>query len=348
MFLQPHKSTPRGPHGLQEKYFNSIKNERSKTMKDTVTLEKVITEVHNQSANYYDDTIPLHDMEFDSLTQMWVSGKQVEVAPSAQRLLSNRLRVPYSYLSRCPTELQARNLNYWIEQERRIRDTFFCRFDGNQLRAVFTDRYQPLDNMEILSQLIQNGFDPSTPVQYSMDEGMFVIKIPEYAKAFGVNAGYGKLDEIVPGVSFANSEVGLLAFSIEAFFYRLVCTNGLIAKTSSTISRFKHISNRGLENFPETLAGVIEDSIHKQEQFKLSRHSSVDDPVKSIEAFSRRFGLSQTETEVVRQSYYLEPGATMFHVINAYTRAAQDRSLDTLQTYRLESTGGEILSMVRP
>jgi hypothetical protein len=63
---------------------------------------------------------------------------------------------------------------------------------------------------------------------------MFLVKIPEYARAFGVNPGYGQLDEIVPGVSFANSEVGLLAFSIEAFFYRLVCTNGLIAKTSST------------------------------------------------------------------------------------------------------------------
>ncbi len=135
---------------------------------------------------------------------------------------------------------------------------------------------------------------------------MFLVKIPEFARAFDVNPGYGKLDEIVPGIAFAIGKLVLLAFSIEAFFYRLVCTNGLIAKTSSTVSRFKHISNRGLEHFPETLAGVIEDSIRKQEQFKLSRQSSVDDPIRSIESFSQRFGLSQTETEVVRQSYHLE------------------------------------------
>jgi len=73
-------------------------------------------------------------MEFDSLTHMWVADKSIEVAPSAQRLLSNRLRVPYSYLSRCPSELQARNLNYWIEQERQQRETFFCRFD-----EIFSD-----------------------------------------------------------------------------------------------------------------------------------------------------------------------------------------------------------------
>jgi hypothetical protein len=87
-------------------------------MTQTDTLENVITAVHQQSANHFDEIVPLQEMEFDSLTQMWVSGKQVKVAPTAQRLFSNRLRVPYSYLSRCPEDLQARNLNYWIEQER--------------------------------------------------------------------------------------------------------------------------------------------------------------------------------------------------------------------------------------
>jgi hypothetical protein len=313
----------------------------------TTTLETVINEVHQKSVNHYDETLPLQEMEFDSLEQMWISGKQIEVAPTAQRLLANRLRVPYSYLSRCPAELQARNLNFWIEQESQHRESFFCRFDGSRLRAAFTDRYRPLDNMEILSQMIENGFEPSSSVQYAIDDSMFLIKVPEYARAFGVNPEYGQIDKIVPGVSFANSEVGLLAFSIEAFFYRLVCTNGLIAKTSSTVSRFKHISNRGLENFHDTLAGVIEGSFRNQEQFKLSRQSDVDDPIQSIEAFSVRFGLSQAETEVVRKAYYLEQGATMFHIVNAFTRAAQDTSLDTLQTYRMESAGGQILSMVK-
>lgn len=314
----------------------------------TTTLERVIEKVHEASAAHYDEVVPVQEMEFDSLSRMWIAGQQTEILPGAQRLLSNRLRVPFSYLSRCPANLQAENLNYWIEQERLNRETFFCRFDGHRLRAVFTERYKPLDNMDVLSQLLRHGFDPGTQVQYAIDDGMFLVRIPEYARAFGVNPGYGKLDEIVPGVSFANSEVGLLAFSIEAFFYRLVCTNGLISKTSSTFSRFKHISNRGLENFPETIAGVIEDSVRKQEQFKLSRQSPVENPIRSIEAFARQFGLAQLETEVVCKAYLLEQGATMFHIINAFTRAAQDKHLDTLQSYRLESAGGQILSLVRP
>ena len=317
-------------------------------MVNTTTLENVITRVHQNSINNFDETLPVHEMSFDNLNQMWVSGKQIDVAPSAQRLLSNRLRVPYSYLSRCPEDLQAHNLNFWIEQEAQHRDTFFCRFNGDTLRAVFTERYQPLDNMEILSQLIQQGFDPSSEVQYSIDDGMFLLKIPEYDKTFGVNQGYGMLDEIVPGIAFSNSEVGLLAFSIEAYLYRLVCTNGLISKTASTVSRFKHISNKGLENFPETLSAVIEGSSQKQIEFKLSSESHVDDPISSIDIFSKRFGLSQNENEIVQQSFEQEPGNTMFHVINSYTAAAKTDGLTTADVYKLEKAGGQILTLVKP
>ena len=37
----------------------------------------------------------------------------------------------------------------------------------------------------------------------------------------------------------------------------------------------------------------------------------------------------------------------MFHVIGAYTRAAQDRTLDTAEAYKLERVGGQILAMVK-
>ena len=73
---------------------------------NTTTLEKVIERAHEVSADYFDETIPLTDMEFDSAKNMWIAGKRVEVLPSAQKLFSNRLRVPYSYLSRCPANLQ--------------------------------------------------------------------------------------------------------------------------------------------------------------------------------------------------------------------------------------------------
>jgi hypothetical protein len=160
---------------------------------------------------------------------------------------------------------------------------------------------------------------------------MMVVKVPEYDRAFGVTFGVARNDEIIPGISFANSEVGFLSVCIEAYFYRLICTNGLIAKVSSASSRFKHISTKLLESFPDTLTHVIEDSNRRQEQFMLSTKTSVDNPIDTIATFSKQFGLSQIETEVVRQSFYLESGATMYHIINAFTRAAQEPHLATAE-----------------
>jgi len=109
-------------------------------MRGTNTLENVIGLVHEMSTDNYDEFMPVREMQFESLEQIDIAGQSYGVLPSAQRLLANRLRVPHSYLSRCPKELQRQNLDYWIKLEGNKRETFFCRFAGNQLRAVFTKR----------------------------------------------------------------------------------------------------------------------------------------------------------------------------------------------------------------
>ena len=312
-------------------------------MTRTATLENVINVVHQQSINHFDEIVPVNEMQFDSLTQMWVSGRRVEILPSAQRLLSNRLRVPHSYLSRCPAELQAKNLNYWIEQERQQRETFFCRFDSNRLRAVFTERYTAIDNMEVLTKMLEYGFDTDGEIQFALDDEMMLLKMPEHSSAFYLA---GK-DKIVPGISIANSEVGILALSIEAFYYRLVCTNGLITKTAID-ARYKHISRKVMDEFPDILRGVISQSRHGQDRFLISTQTHVSNPESTIDTFARQFQIPQEEAQIIKAAFFLEQGATMFHVINAFTRAAQDGRLSASGAYRLEKAGGQLLNLVRP
>ena len=312
-------------------------------MTERITLEKAIEQVHDRSVNHFDEVISLNDMAFESLDRMWIGNKPVSVLPSAQRLLANRLRVPFSYITRCPAELQEANLSHWLEMEKKRRQTFFCRFDGgNTLRAVFTQRYRVLDHMEVLTKMLENGFDPGGEVHFSFDSEIMVLKVPEYGRGFELVGN----DRIVPGVSIANSETGLYALSIEAFLLRIVCTNGLIAKTAVG-SRFKHISRRAFDEFTTVLNEVITNSANSRDRLLISMESHVDNPTSTIETLGRQFQLSQTEIEVVSQAYYLEQGATMFHILNAFTRAAQDKSLSASDAYRLEKTGGQILSMFK-
>jgi hypothetical protein len=273
---------------------------------------------------------------------MWVSGKQVEILPSGQRLFANRLRLPHAYLARCPKELQAENLNFWIREEAKNRQTLFCRFDGNALRAVFTERYTAIDHMEVLTKMLEYGFNPEGEIHFALDSEIMLLKVPEYERTFRLS----EKDKVVPGISISNSEVGILALSIEAYYYRLVCTNGVVSKTAVD-ARYKHISRKIMDEFPQVLAGVVRQSRHGRDQFMLSTQAYVANPEKTIEAFARQFQITMQETEIVKQAYFREEGATMFHVINAFTRAAQDPSLSATGSYRLEKTGGHILGMVK-
>lgn len=312
-------------------------------MKATAKLENVINLVQEASANHFDQAVPVKALEFESLNQLWVDNVSVEVSQTAGRLFSNRLKVPYSYLVRCPDSLVADNLNHWIAEEAKTRDTFFCRFDGARLRAVFTERYCAIDHSTVLNRMVVSGFRPDQEVQYSLDENILVVKVPEYDRSFSISVK----DQIVPGISIANSEVGVLALSIEAYMYRMVCSNGLIVKTAVGVSRFKHVSTRALENFPETLSQVIGQSHGHQEKLLISTQTPVTNPSGTIESLSRQFGLGKTETEAVKAAWELEPGSTMFAVINSFTRAAKSEALSVEQSYSLEKVGGAVLSMIK-
>jgi hypothetical protein len=310
-------------------------------MRGKTTFQKAKDQIELMAANTYDETIPVADMTFDSLNKMWISGGEFEVLPSAQRLFANRLRVPHAYLVRCPEDLQAHNLNYWLEQERKKRESLFCRFDGQRLRAVFTDRYKCLDNMDIMQRMVEYGFASDTEVHINMDSELMVLKVPDYTRMFGFDG-----DRIAPGISVSNSEVGILAFSIEAYFYRLVCTNGLISKTQ-VASRFRHVSLKALEEFNDIIRQVIHESHYNQERLSLSTETRVDDPLATIGSFNRQFQLTKKEAEAVERDWTYEQGSTMFNVINAYTRAAQDQQLTGEEAHKLERVGGEILALVK-
>jgi hypothetical protein len=102
-----------------------------------------------------------------------------------------------------------------------------------------------------------------------------------------------------------------------------------------------------MDEFPQVLNDVVYQSQKSQGRFRISMQTPVDNPLNTIETFAKQFQLSQDETEIVRQAYFLEQGSTMFFVINAFTRAAQASELSALNAYKLERVGGQILSLVK-
>ncbi len=123
---------------------------------------------------------------------MRISGEAHAVRPVAQRSISARLGIPYQYLKKCPQDIQAQNLNHWIKEEKN--DQLFLRFDGDDVRAIFTPRYVPVDNFEVFERLDSMGFSPDTKVQCSLDPEFMTLSIPDGQKAFDING-----DKYTPG-----------------------------------------------------------------------------------------------------------------------------------------------------
>ena len=309
---------------------------------DLTTFGEVQQQVHEMSINHHDRTILSDQIQFASLETMIIDGQVHPINPRAQSMIARRLRIPANYLKRCSPSLQARNLNQHIDNQKDDRE-FLIRFDGSEIRAIFTTRYTPMDNQEVLKQLeAATGIGPNTSVQSQVDSNFLSISIPNMEQTFDIAKG----DQAISGVSICNSEVGVSSLRISAFLYRLLCTNGMVGEVGHTNS-FKHISRRAIQEFPQVLNQVGEHALAMQNQFKLSIESKVDHPHESLNAFNTKFQLGKAEIDAVEWGFEYEPGETMFHIVNSYTRGAQHNLLNPESSYRLQRVGGQILNMVQ-
>jgi hypothetical protein len=308
-------------------------------MQHMTTLGKVSARVEELSKNCIDHLVPVKDISFDNLESVKISNEIHPMRPIAQQSVANRLGIPIQYLRKCPPEVQAYNMNHWIKEEKN--EQLFVRFDGEEVRAVFTPKYQPIDNFEVLERLDALGYSLETPVQCHLDSEFMSLSILDGKQTFSLNG-----DKMTPGVSVSNSEVGLACLSIAAFFLRLICTNGLIAKTEVHAS-YKHVSLKVFKEFPQVLERVSLELARKREQLRISTESMVDNPAITMENFNRQFQLNKAEKEAVEWGWVRESGYTMFHLVNAYTRAAQFEGLPAESSYRLQKVGGMILEMVK-
>mgnify|MGYP000557615517 CR=1 FL=1 len=308
-------------------------------MSSMTTLEKVFDRVSRMTEGHHDRFINVKELTFNSLDTVSISGEMHPLKPIAQQSISNRLGIPIHYLRKCPPDIQRTNINYWLAREKN--EELFFRFDGERVRAIFTPRYIPTDNIDVLERIKELDYPLDTRVQCSMDDDFMMVNIPDSRETFSING-----DRMTPGISFSNSEVGLASLSISAFILRLACTNGMISKTEVTAS-YRHISTRILKEVPQVLSNLGQELGRQKDQFRLSLESKVTDPESTINSFNRQFQLGKGEIEAVSWALPLEYGETMFHVVNVYTKAAQYKDLPAESGYRLQKVGGTILGMVK-
>ena len=110
---------------------------------------------------------------------------------------------------------------------------------------------------------------------------------------------------------------------------------------------FRHVFLKIFNEFPKVLERVSFELGQQKSQFRISMQTPVENPLMTIESFNRQFQIGEKEREAVKWGWEQEMGKTMFHVVNAYTRAAQFEGLPAEASYRLQKVGGMVLGMVK-
>jgi len=306
------------------------------------TLGQVFDKVDQMSVNNHDKFINVREISFENLSCIKISGEPHYLKPIAQQAICTKLGIPVTYMRKCPDHLQEYNLNHWIQKLKN--DELFFRFDGEDVRAIFTKKYRPVDNFEVLEKLDRLGFNSDQQVQVSLDQEFMMLNIMDSQRTFSLDRNK---DKMTPGISLSNSEVGLSALSISAFFLRLVCTNGMISKTEVSAS-YRHVSLKILSELPQTLNRLQYELDGQKDKFRISLESRVSNFDETLTRFNRQFLLSKQEISAVEWAKF-EAGSieTMWDVINIYTRASQHKELSAQASYKLERVGGDILALFK-
>ena len=159
--------------------------------------------------------------------------RQQEVFGTTQlfhRQVATTLGIParyYDMMAAQKPELLAENVNAWFSDKGSrymIRSMDYG--NGPVARALLSDRYRRIDNMEIAAAVLPlfGGNDQYEVVSCEVTENRLYLKIVNHRLEMEVVPG----DYVQAGVVISNSEVGLGSVSVQPLVYRLVCTNGMV------------------------------------------------------------------------------------------------------------------------
>ena len=241
-------------------------------MKAGMNLNDLLIEVQRQSTTKRDfvastkEALRMVPMEgFDrgvALILHKEGGADLErfsITDNCFRQIAGRLNIPWTYFDRLLNDhrdLVMHQVNALFEREPEVR--LMRTLDG-KARAFLSNRFRPLDNVEVLEQVlppIVKGDIKSRLISSNVGENNMHLKVlftddrlaqdigatphgKDAAHGWGgsVDANHNRIagletthgrDVIRPGAIISNSETGHGSMKIEGFFWRAFCDNGCV------------------------------------------------------------------------------------------------------------------------
>lgn len=345
-------------------------------MKQGRALPEVLMELKRQNSAKRDFIAPARALSLSADGETFimdhVSVKDAEILGTTDlfhRQIGSALNIPAKYYDLMRTqkpELLAQNVNSWLSARDR---SFLVRSmdygSGRVARALLSDRYRRIDNLEIASAVLPlfAGKEEMEVISCEVTENRLYLKIVNHKLEMAVVPG----DLVQAGVVISNSEVGLGAVSVRPLVYRLVCSNGMCVNEFGERKAHVGRSAKALEEsfsiytdetiaaedkafmlkLRDTTMAAIEEARFAQIIGKLqdSTQAKITGRVQDvIELTGKAYDLNQPEQDSIL-NYLISGGdLTLYGLSNAITRASQDvESYD--RATALEGIGWQVAAM---
>lgn len=337
-------------------------------MKTGKSIVELATEVQRQAESKKDFIADTKALTMDDKAQLIVGANSMPLREVAHQQLGTKLNIPKPYYDKMlvnSPKLLAENVNHWLHAnpERRMIRTL----DGN-VRAYLSDRYRALDNFDLLQAVLPViGQRKAQIMSSEVTEKHLYLKVifPDMQEL--VPASKLKNDVLFPGVSIRNSEVGFSSFCVEPFFWRQVCTNGMIGQVALRKYHVGKANGTAFEDIQEVLRtetrelsdkafwmqvqDVVRHSFNREnfmamlEAMNAAAEKPIEgNPVKVVEVVQKAFSLSESQGQNILMHLIQGGDLSQWGLANAVTRTAEDQT-DYESATDLERLGGKIIQL---
>lgn len=285
------------------------------------------------------------------------------------RQVASALGIPakyYDIMQSQKPELLAQNVNAWLSDRENSYMIRTMDYGGGRVaRALLSDRYRRIDNMEIASAVLPlfAGSDQYEVISSEVTENRMYLKILSRRLEMEVVPG----DYVQAGVVISNSEVGLGSVNVQPLVYRLVCTNGMIVndmgerknhvgRAAKAVEDSFHIySDETMEaedkafllKLRDVTMAAIEEGRFAQVVGKLKESAGIPITGKVtevVELTGKTYGFNIDEQDSILQYLIAGGDLSQYGLSNAITRASQDvESYD--RATALEGIGWQVAAM---
>ena len=344
-----------------------------KQMQNLEELRNTLVELRDTQEDYIADGRSLNfksDDKHSIITMRTINGfRDYPLLELAHDEMASRLHIPqsyYKYMQKEYPELLDLNVNGWLNRNAK---NVLVRIQNGNVRAILSDKYRCLDNLELLDMAIpymEGKYDDYHLESCGVTDSRMYIKYTSDRFTGDIRPG----DTVKTGLVISNSEVGWGAVRVLPLIYRLVCTNGMIASQALGGARKNHVGTRipcGVGEIRVVDAKILSE---KQDEFltavkdgleivsnhacfskifeQMQKSSEVEfdkdwDTAELVKYVGSLFGMTRTEQELVKGQYNLAHDRTAYGLLNAITRASQD-VIDYERATELERMGSMMLN----